>query len=96
MGHIQRIPIQDMPLSQNLYFCLLSHHLYLDMAKYVRIFWPDPKNSRPEPDIFDPKQKGVDQLLDLFCWPTRPEPFLIFNFLAKKKDNICLIVCSEI
>ena len=32
----------------------------LDMTKRVRIFRPDPKNTQPEPDFFDPKQKRVD------------------------------------
>ena len=34
--------------------------LRLDMAKRVKIFLPDPKNTRPEPNFFDSKEKRVD------------------------------------
>ena len=66
--------------------------LKLDMAKRVRIFWANPKNTRLKPDFFDLKQKRVDP------WPdpcfvrvnptwhaTWPEQFFFKLFFWVKK-----------
>ena len=61
----------------------------VDMAKWVRIFWPNSKNTRLGSNFFDPKQKRVDPWSDLcflwvnltrpVTWP-EPEPFFFKLF----------------
>ena len=57
---------------------------WVDMAKWVRIFWPD-----SNPSFFDPKQKRVDLWPDpCFLWvnPTRTRTiFLKLFFWVKRK-----------
>ena len=68
------------------------HWLYLNMAKRVRIFWPDLKNTWPKPFFFTRSKNGLtSDLTRVFCESTRlgsqPDPnhFLKLVFDKKKK-----------
>ena len=70
----------SLPIASLLFLLHNHNHVKLDMAKWVRIFWPDLKNTWPEPVIFLTwsKNRLTHDLWPNSCFlqvnPTQPKP----------------------